>query len=156
MLRADLQQILLRRVPEECKHLKKRLVRYQCSYSDPESPITLHFTDGTTTQCDVLIGADGVHSCIRGQMMKDAAEAVYVPPGVKSPIQYHRYIHPMNSGTIAYRALVNATVLRSKNPTHPILKSGQAVCVPFPLDQFVLIHTLFPTSTCPSARYNVL
>ncbi|KAI1361460.1 hypothetical protein F5Y08DRAFT_347836 [Xylaria arbuscula] len=30
-----------------------------------EGPITLHFTDGSTYECDILVGADGIHSTAR-------------------------------------------------------------------------------------------
>jgi len=123
--RADLLQILLRRVPRERTHLNKRVTHYQCSYSDPEAPITLFFADGTFTQCDVLIGADGLRSPIRGQLMRDAAAAKYIPSGAKHPIPYHRYIQPRHSGTTAYRSLVDAAALRKRNPKHPLLQMGQ-------------------------------
>ena len=40
--------------------------------------VTAHFTDGSSAQGDILIGADGVHSQTRRQVMPDAPEPEFV------------------------------------------------------------------------------
>ncbi|KAI0435894.1 hypothetical protein F4803DRAFT_544062 [Xylaria telfairii] len=58
--RADFLQELLADIPRERMHASKKLLKI-----DENGPITLRFTDGTTHECDVLIGADGIHSVVR-------------------------------------------------------------------------------------------
>jgi 2-polyprenyl-6-methoxyphenol hydroxylase-like FAD-dependent oxidoreductase len=41
-------------------------------YTDDGTGITLHFADGTTAVADVLVGADGVNSAVRRQLLPDA------------------------------------------------------------------------------------
>ena len=45
----------------------KRFERYE-----QNDAITLHFEDGTTAECDVLVGADGIGSRVRGQYLPHA------------------------------------------------------------------------------------
>lgn len=45
-------------------HYDKRLQHYE----QTDTQICATFTDGTTTEADLLIGADGIHSVVRGQM----------------------------------------------------------------------------------------
>jgi salicylate hydroxylase len=40
--------------------------------TSPGAPIVLHFSDGSTATCDVLIGADGGNSRVRRQFLPDA------------------------------------------------------------------------------------
>ncbi|WP_189159663.1 FAD-dependent oxidoreductase [Lentzea pudingi] len=46
----------------------KRFERYE----HDGGAITLHFEDGTTAECDVLVGADGIRSRVRGQYLPHA------------------------------------------------------------------------------------
>ncbi|KAJ2996865.1 hypothetical protein NUW58_g833 [Xylaria curta] len=59
--RAAYLQQLLADVPEDRLHASKKL----SSIDQHPGFITLHFTDGTTHECDILIGADGIHSTVR-------------------------------------------------------------------------------------------
>ncbi|KAI0402966.1 salicylate hydroxylase [Xylaria palmicola] len=59
--RAALLQQLLANVSEDRLHASKKL----SSIDQHPDSITLHFTDGTTHECDILIGADGIHSTVR-------------------------------------------------------------------------------------------
>ena len=56
-----LVSFLPERVQKECVHFRKRLVRYE----QDSNGVTMHFTDGTIANCDVLIGADGIKSPTR-------------------------------------------------------------------------------------------
>ncbi|KXX79383.1 Salicylate hydroxylase [Madurella mycetomatis] len=60
--RADFLRELLADVPPERMHASKKLDRVE--KAEDES-LTLHFVDGTTYECDILIGADGIHSFVR-------------------------------------------------------------------------------------------
>ena len=82
--RADLLDAIRAAVPPELVHLGKR-----CSGIDTRPDgVRVHFTDATSIDADVVIGADGVHSTIRG--------AITTP----APAEY--------SGVCAFRALVPA------------------------------------------------
>ncbi|KAI1355778.1 hypothetical protein F5Y01DRAFT_269842, partial [Xylaria sp. FL0043] len=59
--RAAYLQQLLANVPKEHLHASKKL----SSIDRHSDSITLHFTDGTTHECDILVGADGIHSTVR-------------------------------------------------------------------------------------------
>ncbi|KAI8945740.1 FAD/NAD(P)-binding domain-containing protein [Xylaria longipes] len=58
--RVPLLQELLADIPWERMHASKKLQKI-----DQNGCITLFFTDGTTHQCDILVGADGIHSTVR-------------------------------------------------------------------------------------------
>jgi len=63
-------------------------------------------------------------------MMRDAAATGYTPPSPGKElghISYARHARPVNSGTIAYRSLVDASKLRARNPDHPMLSGPQIV-----------------------------
>ncbi|GAB1318513.1 hypothetical protein MFIFM68171_08723 [Madurella fahalii] len=60
--RADFLRELLADVPPERMHVSKKLDRVEKA---KDESLTLHFADGTTHECDILIGADGIHSVVR-------------------------------------------------------------------------------------------
>ncbi|KAF3061748.1 Salicylate hydroxylase [Daldinia childiae] len=60
--RAAFLQQLLAGVPEERMHVAKKL---DGTKRKDDGSLILHFTDGTTHECDILIGADGIHSTVR-------------------------------------------------------------------------------------------
>ncbi|KAK6211793.1 hypothetical protein LQW54_005652 [Pestalotiopsis sp. IQ-011] len=62
--RAAFLRELLRAVPPERMHAAKKLERVE-QVDGNGGAITLYFADGTTHECDVLIGADGIHSTVR-------------------------------------------------------------------------------------------
>ncbi|KAJ4421149.1 hypothetical protein N0V82_003913 [Gnomoniopsis sp. IMI 355080] len=58
---------LLSDVPSDCMHTSKKLLRVD---TPTAGPLTLHFTGGTTHECDILIGADGIYSTVRGIILR--------------------------------------------------------------------------------------
>ncbi|ORY73619.1 hypothetical protein BCR35DRAFT_147523 [Leucosporidium creatinivorum] len=63
--RTTLQKALVQELPADIPvQLRKRLVKY---VDTSEGAITLFFEDGTTTEVDLLIGADGLRSAVRTQ-----------------------------------------------------------------------------------------
>ncbi|MDT5156108.1 MAG: hypothetical protein QOH51_465 [Acidobacteriota bacterium] len=65
--RADLQGALLHALPSESIRLGKTFKGYRTEGEE----ICACFDDGTEVSCDVLIGADGLHSRIRAQLLGD-------------------------------------------------------------------------------------
>ncbi|OTA55508.1 FAD/NAD(P)-binding domain-containing protein [Hypoxylon sp. EC38] len=67
--RAAFLQELLAVVPEERMHASKKLDRIERRDDDDDDDddgcIVLYLADGTTHECDILIGADGIHSIVR-------------------------------------------------------------------------------------------
>ena len=82
--RADLLDVLLGGLGTESFHLGSRMERFD---QDDDS-VTIRLADGSTATGDILIGADGIHSTVRGQMF-----------GKEQP----RY-----TGNVAWRGLVPA------------------------------------------------
>ena len=74
MHRADFHEILATRVHELDRNAV-RLNRKVVGFSETDSGIQLHFADGSMAQGDLLIGADGLKSAIRGQIVGDLAAA---------------------------------------------------------------------------------
>ncbi|MCA1633880.1 MAG: FAD-dependent monooxygenase [Acidobacteria bacterium] len=63
--RADLQGALLRALPPDSLHLGKVVRGYECARKD----VRADFADGESVNCDLLVGADGLHSRVRAQML---------------------------------------------------------------------------------------
>jgi 2-polyprenyl-6-methoxyphenol hydroxylase-like FAD-dependent oxidoreductase len=70
--RADLQGALVHTLPPESVHLGKTLV----GYVEEDELVRARFEDGTEVACDILVGADGLHSRVRAQLLEDG-EPVY-------------------------------------------------------------------------------
>jgi 2-polyprenyl-6-methoxyphenol hydroxylase-like FAD-dependent oxidoreductase len=65
--RADLQGALLRALPPHSIHLGKRLSGYEPGPGE----VRAEFADGDSAACDVLVGADGLHSRVRAKLLGD-------------------------------------------------------------------------------------
>lgn len=65
--RADLQHTLLTALPETSIHLGCELV----NYAERGDKIVTTFANGDSIDSDLLIGADGIHSCVRSQFIND-------------------------------------------------------------------------------------
>ncbi|KAK2606056.1 hypothetical protein QQS21_003574 [Conoideocrella luteorostrata] len=73
--RAAFLRELLIDVPPERLHPAKKLDRVE--RSDDGGPVTLYFIDGTAHECDILIGADGIHSMVRKIILDEEDPAAY-------------------------------------------------------------------------------
>jgi salicylate hydroxylase len=82
--RADLIDVLRTAVPSEWVHVGRRVVRVV----DDGARVALSFDDGTSTDADVVIGADGIRSVVRAAV------------GAED--------RPRFSGNVAYRGLLPA------------------------------------------------
>jgi len=88
MHRGDLHEALASAVPATIVHLGKKLT----GLDQGDDGVTLKFADGSSARADLAVGADGVHSLVRGLML--------------GPDQ------PIHKGRIAYRAAFSATHLK--------------------------------------------
>ena len=95
--RAHLLEELVKLIEPGRAHFGKRL-DHVYETDDRDSPIVLHFGDGTTASTDIVIGADGVHSGVRKHIL-----------GADDPAA-----HAFFTGSIVYRATVPIEVARAK------------------------------------------
>ncbi|GLB41440.1 putative salicylate hydroxylase [Lyophyllum shimeji] len=116
--RADFQQALLRRLPKTCQtHLAKRLRSYT---QRPSGPVEILFDDGSTTACDVLIGADGLKSAVRRSFLGEKVTWARSEGRHAEVADIDASVDPVWTGILAYRALIAAEKLKSRSPDHPI------------------------------------
>ncbi|KZO91566.1 salicylate hydroxylase [Calocera viscosa TUFC12733] len=97
--RADALDLLVSRLPKEKVFLGKHLETYE---RNSGGAVTLTFTDGSTAEADVLVGADGIKSRIRRVMYGEDAKNV----------------DPRWSGCIAYRGLLPMEMVVSYQGEH--------------------------------------
>lgn len=77
--RAEFLRELLAGVPADRMHASKKLVKIE---EPVDGSVTLTFADDTTHECDILIGADGIHSFVRKYLLgEDDPAASPVPAG---------------------------------------------------------------------------
>jgi 2-polyprenyl-6-methoxyphenol hydroxylase-like FAD-dependent oxidoreductase len=134
--RADLQKILVDAVPASSIHLGNTLIDYKTN----GNTVITTFSNGNVFESDVLIGADGIHSRVRSELINDAApiyrgytvwrgissvRPASIPAGTAVEIQGRgkRFgIGPVGSGKIGWWATANAantstTVSERTTPT---------------------------------------
>lgn len=116
--RSQLQQVLAKHLQNRSSiiHFSKRLV----SYTDPTvsnsvptgmEPITLHFKDGTSATCDLLVGSDGIRSTVRRVMFTNLADRAAQEGSHERAAELRRMVDPAWCGMVAYRGLVPASSL---------------------------------------------
>lgn len=137
--RSTLQDALVRHLERTHAraHFNKRFVSYTQHYdadavSQSSEPITLHFHDGSTETCDILIGADGIHSVVRGQMMKEYAADLRASNAKDKEEQIQKYmdsIDPVWTGNVIYRAVLSREKLERISPNHSSLNSEASTIV---------------------------
>ncbi|KAF9445791.1 salicylate hydroxylase [Macrolepiota fuliginosa MF-IS2] len=130
--RADLHQALLARLPENSRvHLASRVVT--CTQHGSFVTITLH--DGKTANFDLVIGADGIKSVIRQELIAEL-------PDQKD------CVHPIWTGSIGYRSLIPMETLARKYPGHRAITAPIMYCgknkhiVTYPISKGRLINTI--------------
>lgn len=126
--RAQLIDMLKSRLPTTCTvHTSKTLASYTRN-TDINSSYILRFTDGTTANSDVLIGADGVRSTVRKGLFRDLREEGKYTN--RSLLGLKTFVESQWSGTIVYRSLIQPQKLRKISPDHPLFtaKAPLNVC----------------------------
>lgn len=94
MHRAEFLDALVSHIPSSVAHFGKRLNRLE--QGSPTEPVRLFFADGSEATADVVIGADGIHSTVRGALGQE--QAGKSAQSGKSGLVW--------SGTWAYRGLI--------------------------------------------------
>jgi salicylate hydroxylase len=114
--RAEFHEVLLNRLPSRCRtSTSKRLESY---VQRPGAPIVLHFQDGSTATCDILIGADGLKSTVRKTMYQEAATSAESQHRNADAAELRDLSSPRFSGALSYRTLIPAERLSSISPQH--------------------------------------
>nr|AGK29859.1 FAD-binding protein [Volvariella volvacea] len=115
--RAELQQAILDSLQNTAIrfHLSHRLKEYQ----ETGQSIKLMFEDGSVAQCDYLIGADGIKSSVRRQLILSSPD--YFKDDIAS-------LDPMWSGSYAYRGLIPIKELEKLIPNHRATKNPMMYC----------------------------
>lgn len=110
--RKDLVDFLLRQLSASCKiHTSKRLEFYDVN--SKTGKITLHFSDGSTSVTDVLVGADGIRSATRQSMYQKFASLTRDDDSRKRLLEC---IDPVWTGILVYRNLVPIAKLSKEYP----------------------------------------
>jgi 2-polyprenyl-6-methoxyphenol hydroxylase-like FAD-dependent oxidoreductase len=125
--RADLQHTLLQALPQSSIHLGR--VFESCEQSADR--VVARFAGGASIDCDVLIGADGLHSRARSQLRNDGPPIdrgytswrgviPYMPRSLRpaTAVEIHGHgrrfgIGPIGSGRVGWWATVNKTLCPS-------------------------------------------
>ncbi|KAJ4483267.1 hypothetical protein J3R30DRAFT_3655635 [Lentinula aciculospora] len=114
--RPDFQNVLLRHLPTRINlHVNKRLISYSISDS---GCVEMQFSDGSSTICDLLVGADGIKSAVRRTLLMREAQQCGDEPRA---IDIRSGIDAVWSGIIAYRTVIPTDMLSRRYPNHPIL-----------------------------------
>lgn len=120
--RAEFLQVLVANAPSHYRtHFGKRLASFTDS---PSGPVTLHFEDGSTAECDLLVGADGIKSVVRKGMYEALAQ---VETNIEAAERLRQHIEPQWTGQVAYRGLVPPEALAALAPQNASLVSPTQV-----------------------------
>ena len=131
--RAALLQCLVEQIDPQSTsiHFSKRLISFELPSDDHKAtPIKLNFKDETNAECDVLIGADGIHSSIRHVMFDLAAQNAEKcgsedSESIAASLRGRK--KPIWSGSVAYRGLISIEELKKINPNHRVIDMSQNV-----------------------------
>ncbi|RPD62099.1 FAD/NAD(P)-binding domain-containing protein [Lentinus tigrinus ALCF2SS1-7] len=122
--RGELQKAMIRHLAStHTIHTRKRLV----SYMPLEEGVELHFHDGSTARCDILVGADGVRSAVRSAMYTKLADAALAAGDEDSAKVLKSHILPVFSGNVIYRTLIRKDILPEEAAQHPAFNRDEVM-----------------------------
>ncbi|KAF8996101.1 salicylate 1-monooxygenase [Cyathus striatus] len=102
--RSDFQRVLLDHLPADYKmHCSKRLASYTKLKS---GKIILVFQDGSTSTCDLLVGADGVRSVVRRNLLEKEAVKAMEKGNTEEASKLLAACAPVWHGAEIYRGLI--------------------------------------------------
>lgn len=132
--REDFSRVLVQHLSPSCRtHCSKRLWTYkQSAKPHAHAPIELAFEDGTAATCDVLVGADGIRSCVRRSMMREQATRARLEQRPQDLQILMGTLDPSWSGSIAYRAHVKVADIQARAPNHRACHQPTQVRSPLP------------------------
>ncbi|KAF9051513.1 hypothetical protein BJ165DRAFT_1340332, partial [Panaeolus papilionaceus] len=126
--RADVQDVLVQHIsPRVNIHLSHRLREYR----ETKGVILLEFQDGQRASCDFLIGADGLKSAVRKNLL-----------GFETDPKIGQIDFPEWSGTYAYRSLIKSDIIREINPYHRALTKPMVHIVTYPVLKGTYLNAL--------------
>lgn len=158
--RPDFQKVLLSKLPPSYKiSCSKRLRSYTQRLS---GPIDLFFEDGTTSYCDVLVGADGLKSAVRRTLLTEKAQWAESENRWREASDFIASIEPVWCGTNAYRALIPAERLKARFPGHRTLtqptqylgKNGYVIAYPISKGKMVNFVAFKSRHDLENTRFN--
>nr|VWO96136.1 Mannitol 1-phosphate dehydrogenase [Ganoderma boninense] len=124
-------------------HFSKRLVSY-AEPTKPEAPIVLQFRNGTSAECDVLVGSDGIRSAVRRSMFNTLADEARIRGDMEDSARLRSMVDPVWSGQIAHRGLISTAALRSsglESPCSPVFLLGKNKhIVQYPINRGELLN----------------
>ncbi|KAF9541152.1 FAD/NAD(P)-binding domain-containing protein [Agrocybe pediades] len=133
--RADVQTILLKHLPSSIRcHLSHRLT----GYVETNEGVQLNFENGKTALCDLMIGADGLHSATRKTLLSEGKNWTE-----QEAIQHSR---PLWTGVHVYRYVADAALIKQACPENRALSKVMLYCgknkhiVAFPMRQGELVN----------------
>ncbi|KAI5894397.1 FAD/NAD(P)-binding domain-containing protein [Schizophyllum commune H4-8] len=135
LLRAELQSRMISRLR---KGLNFHLSRRVTGLEQVDDEVLLTFADGSTTTCDLVIGADGVHSTVRGLIVENECLRLKTQGALATEVDaLASSAKTQWCGRYAYRGMVDASALP---PDHPSLEvpmryvgaDGQVITYPIP------------------------
>lgn len=129
--RLDFQTILLEHLSAtSCRtHTSKHLASYSTTLhsTSSASSVHLHFQDGTTATCDLLIGADGIKSVVRENMLRAFAAHAQSDGRTQEAEASLSSIDPVWSGVSIYKTTFPSENLSQKLPGHRALQDPMIV-----------------------------
>ncbi|TFK70265.1 salicylate hydroxylase [Pluteus cervinus] len=127
--RAELQKALVDSLEGRCRfHLSCRLQ----SYEETNEQVRLRFENGLIAECNLLIGADGIKSVVRKEMLQKSGRL----KGDEGSIE------PIWSGEIAYRGLIPLERLKQVMPNHRATKLPMMHMVVYPITQESVVNVV--------------
>jgi 2-polyprenyl-6-methoxyphenol hydroxylase-like FAD-dependent oxidoreductase len=94
MPRPRLQEIMLAAIPPEQIHLDKRCQHVE----DDGNQVRVTFADGSRTEADLLIGADGIHSVVRQHVVNSFGQRYSSQSSYRAVVEYDLPSGMFNTG----------------------------------------------------------